>query len=574
MTPQVQQVFVSPLAGPLAGAAGVPDAAAGDGQAEAALTGNLQECDFARRMQDDGTDADMADTPLAPPMPLPTDLGSQVAAVAMRVFCPSVSADPEPDTIAQPVAITLRDHRHDIADAAAEARLTRPVLAVPIDPPGVEVGPPPTPIVPEPAAVLPQLASVKPITAPVLPAGTNPARRDVTANFTPIRRAETPVPVPLEPPSSPVPPPPLQAGPDVLANPVSVAPPPLPLQAGILPSANPASGAPPAVSMPLLAGPPVLATPIAVAPLPLTAPSKDLKKHREPALDLAGPVMGLAPAATAEPWSEPAPATPAETVFRLRLGAGIAANQQAAPTAPPQPADFINLTPAPQLFATTAPLASAIRSGDAAESASQERPVTDETITPPPTGNSDTALTVPEVRNAETALPAPFTAIAEPVKLPSSPLPQPNGAAEAMQPDPIALPPRLGADLIALTKSPPHGPVEILLNPEELGHLRFEIHQKADQLRVVLSVERPETMDLLRRNADHLLGEFRAAGFPGASLSFGQWDHQNSNPRAAPDPHPPPPPPQDWDFDPPPPPPPLRRQSPEIAASTGLNIRL
>ena len=285
--------------------------------------------------------------------------------------------------------------------------------------------------------------------------------------------------------------------------------------------------------------------------------------------------MGLAPAATAEPWSEPAPATPAETVFRLRLGAGIAANQQAAPTAPPQPADFINLTPAPQLFAKTAPPPGAIRSGDAAEPASQDRPVTDETITPPTTGNSDTALTLPEVRNPDTALPAPFTAIAEPVKLPSSPLPQPNGgAAAAMQPYPIALPPRLGADLVAFTKSPGTGPVEILLNPEELGHLRFEIHHKADQMRVVLSVERPETMDLLRRNADQLLGEFRAAGFSGASLSFGQWDQQNSNPRAAPDPHPPPPPPQDWDFDPPPPPPPPRRQSPQIAASTGLNIRL
>ena len=132
------------------------------------------------------------------------------------------------------------------------------------------------------------------------------------------------------------------------------------------------------------------------------------------------------------------------------------------------------------------------------------------------------------------------------------------------------LPASVSRDLVALTKTPTIGPTEILLNPQELGQLRFEIHHKGDQLRVVLCVERPETMDLLRRNADQLLGEFRTAGFSGASLSFGQWDQQGGDPRAG---YAPQPPPKDPEFDPPAGPK-LRPAPPELAALTGLNIRL
>lgn len=71
------------------------------------------------------------------------------------------------------------------------------------------------------------------------------------------------------------------------------------------------------------------------------------------------------------------------------------------------------------------------------------------------------------------------------------------------------------------------GPIELVLNPAELGHLRFEIHQKGAHLEVVLLAERPETLELLRRYGDQLASEFRNAGFSGASLSFGHWDRRH-----------------------------------------------
>ncbi len=64
---------------------------------------------------------------------------------------------------------------------------------------------------------------------------------------------------------------------------------------------------------------------------------------------------------------------------------------------------------------------------------------------------------------------------------------------------------------------------ELLLDPAELGRLRFEITHRGDAVQIILSAERPETADLLRRNADQLLGDLRDMGFSGSALSFGAW---------------------------------------------------
>ena len=65
--------------------------------------------------------------------------------------------------------------------------------------------------------------------------------------------------------------------------------------------------------------------------------------------------------------------------------------------------------------------------------------------------------------------------------------------------------------------------VELMLDPAELGRVRFELTPSADRIQVNVSVERPETLDLLRRNIDSLRAEFRDAGFDAATLSFSQW---------------------------------------------------
>lgn len=65
--------------------------------------------------------------------------------------------------------------------------------------------------------------------------------------------------------------------------------------------------------------------------------------------------------------------------------------------------------------------------------------------------------------------------------------------------------------------------VEVLLSPEELGRVQLDFRSESGGMRVILTAERPDTLDLLRRHADQLLAELRDAGYSGASLSFGQW---------------------------------------------------
>ena len=149
---------------------------------------------------------------------------------------------------------------------------------------------------------------------------------------------------------------------------------------------------------------------------------------------------------------------------------------------------------------------------------------------------------------------------------------QPNPPHQTVQPQ--ALPPALAtavpAHLLHHTAAAKTGGVEVLLQPEELGHVRFQILQHGETVRILLSAERPETLDLLRRHSDQLLQEFRQSGFTQASLNFGQWgQHQRS----------PPPPPElvavfDADFVQAPPMP--RPTSPAAVAPTGqgLNLRL
>lgn len=87
-----------------------------------------------------------------------------------------------------------------------------------------------------------------------------------------------------------------------------------------------------------------------------------------------------------------------------------------------------------------------------------------------------------------------------------------------------ALPRHLAADLLGgARRAETEERVELLLDPAELGRLRFELAPEGDRVTVLISVERQDTLDLLRRNAELLRAEFRDAGFGAADLSFSQW---------------------------------------------------
>ena len=67
---------------------------------------------------------------------------------------------------------------------------------------------------------------------------------------------------------------------------------------------------------------------------------------------------------------------------------------------------------------------------------------------------------------------------------------------------------------------------ELSLAPEELGKLRIFMTPDGDKLRIVIQAERPETLELLRRNSESFAADLRQSGFAGASFSFGGWGDQ------------------------------------------------
>lgn len=64
--------------------------------------------------------------------------------------------------------------------------------------------------------------------------------------------------------------------------------------------------------------------------------------------------------------------------------------------------------------------------------------------------------------------------------------------------------------------------IELKLRPEELGQLRFRIGQGETGLILSVSADRPETLDLLRRNIDQLARHLSDLGYESASFSFGE----------------------------------------------------
>lgn len=132
-----------------------------------------------------------------------------------------------------------------------------------------------------------------------------------------------------------------------------------------------------------------------------------------------------------------------------------------------------------------------------------------------------------------TERPAPDVAVAPPAPAPDAPRPvthhltiaPPDLAPAAPAHGHAALPPKVAATLTDAAKraTTKDEPIELLLDPVELGKVRFELTTTGDRVQVNLSVERPETLDLLRRNVDMLRSELSAAGFDASTLSFGEW---------------------------------------------------
>ncbi len=65
------------------------------------------------------------------------------------------------------------------------------------------------------------------------------------------------------------------------------------------------------------------------------------------------------------------------------------------------------------------------------------------------------------------------------------------------------------------------GSIDLSLSPEELGRVNLTLQTQDGILSVVVTAERPETADLIRRSLDLLLQEAEAQGFDDVSFAFG-----------------------------------------------------
>jgi Flagellar hook-length control protein FliK len=81
-------------------------------------------------------------------------------------------------------------------------------------------------------------------------------------------------------------------------------------------------------------------------------------------------------------------------------------------------------------------------------------------------------------------------------------------------------------------------PVELSLNPQDLGRVRLTLHSRDGILTVNVAAERPETLLFLRRHIDQLATQLRDVGYQDLSFAFSdqrrQSDENHNRPQEAP----------------------------------------
>ena len=99
------------------------------------------------------------------------------------------------------------------------------------------------------------------------------------------------------------------------------------------------------------------------------------------------------------------------------------------------------------------------------------------------------------------------------------------------------IPRHIARQLADVARQMPERPVELTLNPHELGRVRLTFTLTDGGINVAVLAERGETMDLMRRHIETLAQEFRDMGYADVGFQFSQHDRENaggSNPDAQP----------------------------------------
>ncbi len=90
-------------------------------------------------------------------------------------------------------------------------------------------------------------------------------------------------------------------------------------------------------------------------------------------------------------------------------------------------------------------------------------------------------------------------------------------------------PAMIGRQMAEFLQRLPDRPVELSLNPEELGRVRLSISVAEGGITVSVLAERPETLDLMRRNIDQLAREFQNLGYENIGFAFNEGQSGESS---------------------------------------------
>ncbi len=80
----------------------------------------------------------------------------------------------------------------------------------------------------------------------------------------------------------------------------------------------------------------------------------------------------------------------------------------------------------------------------------------------------------------------------------------------------------VAAQIAAVAQPLPQSPIELTLNPEELGRVKLGFQIENGVINVIVQADRPETLDLMRRHADLLTQDLRQIGYRDVNIGFGQ----------------------------------------------------
>lgn len=245
---------------------------------------------------------------------------------------------------------------------------------------------------------------------------------------------------------------------------------------------------------------------------PVARPEAAPRNQPTPPEANAAPQMAAPPAPT--PEAVPVP-RPADDLSKPAPAAAV--QHQDARPAPSQPVQAPAAAPAPQDSRPMAEPHQPVQAANAPEDQPRAQPLdprTDSRSTearpmpapaeqpaPRPAGPETAALRMPDAPD----MTAPArTAPASATAMPDQPRPVVQQVAEAL-----------------VTSRADR--TEIALSPEELGRLRV-VFTGPDRTHVTIWAERPETLDLVRRNADLLAQQLADAGIGGGSMEFRRDD--------------------------------------------------